>query len=135
MPVNSVTLRRSVEQFADLLQRRADATAIRQETTTLSATLIGSAVRRLAGAKRLIIVPDRYLHAVPFAALVNPATGALLPGVLFQTGSARIVTTTNYPGVRVNAGARIDNNNAAFAQRVGNLRGNSAPSLTRHCPL
>ena len=78
VPINSVTLRRSVEQFADLLQRRADATAIRQETTTLSAMLIGSAVQRLAGAKRLIIVPDRYLHAVPFAALVNPATGRYL---------------------------------------------------------
>lgn len=67
-------LRRLVTHFDDLLQRRAGLAAIEADSAALYRVLIEPVARHLAGASSLVIVPDRDLHAVPFAALMNTAT-------------------------------------------------------------
>jgi CHAT domain-containing protein len=78
VPVKPAELRQSVERFVDLLQRHGDLADVREQSAALYRILIGPVARPLAGAKRIIIVPDRQLHAVPFAALLNPATHRML---------------------------------------------------------
>src|SRR5262249_10248875 len=72
--VESATLRRSVDHFTDLLQRLAELGAVQQQARALSRTLFDPVARRVGSAKHLVIVPDRFLHGVPFSALFNEAT-------------------------------------------------------------
>jgi CHAT domain-containing protein len=71
-------LRRDVAHLADLLQRRADLPGIDAAVARLSEPLLRPVAQRIGAARRLIIVPDRHLHSVPFAALRNPLNGRRL---------------------------------------------------------
>ncbi len=73
VPIPSRTLRASVEHFRDLLQQRAPVESVQAEGARLRRILIDSVGPRLAAARRLIVVPDRELHAVAFSALYDPA--------------------------------------------------------------
>ena len=69
-------LRDEVERFRELVERRRG-TLLRRELDEQSARLgrilLGPAASRMARAQRLLIVPDRVLHLVPFAALRDPS--------------------------------------------------------------
>jgi CHAT domain-containing protein len=64
-------LRSAIEHCNDLLQRRSPIEAVQQQLAVLYQLLIKLVSGDLAGADRLIIVPDRQIHAVPFAALYD----------------------------------------------------------------
>jgi CHAT domain-containing protein len=68
------TLRRMVNHFDDLLQRRADVALLQNDAKLLYQSLISPVAPHIAGATEVVIVADRELQALPFAALVNPAT-------------------------------------------------------------
>jgi CHAT domain-containing protein len=70
---SQLTLRSMVERFTDLLQHRGDVVAAQQQGAALYRLLIEPVAAELAGFERLIIVPDRELHAIPFAALYDSA--------------------------------------------------------------
>jgi len=69
VPVRRSAVRTLVEHAVDLLQHRGDITAIRRETAALDRLLIVPVSAELSGVERLIIVPDRQLHTIPWAAL------------------------------------------------------------------
>lgn len=58
-------------------RRRAAGEVLPQQTTTLSEMLFGQLKGKLQG-RRFLIVPDRSLQLIPFAALTNPETGETL---------------------------------------------------------
>jgi CHAT domain-containing protein len=60
-----------VERCDDILQHRGDLAAVHREAAALHRLLIAPVSAQIAGAERLIIVPDRQLHAVPWAALYD----------------------------------------------------------------
>ena len=64
-------LRTAIERCNDLLRRRSTIQAVQQQLAILYQILIRPAMPELAGAERLIIVPDRQIHQVPFAALYD----------------------------------------------------------------
>jgi CHAT domain-containing protein len=64
-------LRMAIEHCNDLLQRRSTIEAAQQQLAVLYQLLIKPVSGELAGADRLIIVPDRQIHTVPFAALYD----------------------------------------------------------------
>jgi len=66
-----VLLRTAIERCNDLLRRRSTIQAVQQQLAILHQILIRPAMPELAGAERLIIVPDRQIHQVPFAALYD----------------------------------------------------------------
>jgi CHAT domain-containing protein len=72
-PVNTANLRRLIEHCADGLQRRADVAAVQRDSASLYRLLIAPIAPAIANAHELIIVPDRQLNAVPFAALYDTA--------------------------------------------------------------
>jgi CHAT domain-containing protein len=73
-----VALRALVERCDDLLQHRASLAAVLKEDAALYRLLIGPIAAELAGAEQVIIVPDRRLHTIPFAALYDTARGRYL---------------------------------------------------------
>jgi len=60
-----------VETFVEEIRRRAPAGGIRGDAAALHRLLVAPIEPRLAGAGELVIVPDRQLYAVPFAALYD----------------------------------------------------------------
>ena len=68
-----VALRTAIEHCNDLLQRRSPIEAVQQQLAVLYQLLIKPLSSELTGADRLTIVPDRQIHAVPFAALYDAA--------------------------------------------------------------
>ncbi|MEK6374845.1 MAG: CHAT domain-containing protein [Acidobacteriota bacterium] len=70
-PVNRAQLRARIETFIDAIQRRADIGIVEREAAALFDMLIRPIGGRITGVRRLTIVPDRQLHAVPFAALLD----------------------------------------------------------------
>lgn len=66
-----LALRSSVERFVDLLQHRGDVAAVNRASADLHHLLIAPVSAQLAGTDRLIIVPDRELHTIPWAALYD----------------------------------------------------------------
>ncbi|HXH41677.1 MAG TPA: CHAT domain-containing protein, partial [Thermoanaerobaculia bacterium] len=77
-PAAQAAVRTLVEQSVDLLQHRGDMEAVHRATAALYRQLIVPVARELAGANRLIIVPDRQLHTVPWAALWDAPRGRYL---------------------------------------------------------
>jgi len=69
VPAKRATVRALVERSVDLLQHRGDIAAIDRETAALDRLLIVPVSAELAGVDSLIIVPDRRLHTIPWAAL------------------------------------------------------------------
>jgi CHAT domain-containing protein len=74
VPINAGALRRAVEHSNDLLQRRGDAAVARRELAALDRILIAPVLPLLRGVRRLAIIPDGHLSAVPFNALYDAAT-------------------------------------------------------------
>lgn len=66
VPIERKTLGARVLTFARHLQAREDVLA---ESQALHTLLIAPALRHIGGARELVIVPDRQLHILPFAAL------------------------------------------------------------------
>jgi CHAT domain-containing protein len=64
-------VRTAIEHCNDLLQRRGTLTAVQQQLAGLYRLLIKPVQAQLTGVDRLIILPDRQIHAVPFAALYD----------------------------------------------------------------
>jgi CHAT domain-containing protein len=71
--INAGTLRVLIEHCADLLQRRADIAAVQQDAASLYRLLIAPVAAALIGAEELVIIPDRQLNSIPFAALYDTA--------------------------------------------------------------
>jgi CHAT domain-containing protein/predicted negative regulator of RcsB-dependent stress response len=74
VPAESDSVRASSAHFRDLLQRRASLESVQSAAASLHRILIGSVAQNLREARHLIVVPDRELNAVPFAALYDPAS-------------------------------------------------------------
>jgi CHAT domain-containing protein len=70
---DDAALRRLAEHFGDLLQRRGDMALIEKDAAALHHSLIAPVAPHIASATELVIVPDRELHAIPFAALYDAA--------------------------------------------------------------
>jgi CHAT domain-containing protein/tetratricopeptide (TPR) repeat protein len=66
-----VAMRTAIEHCNDLLQHRSTLAAVQQQLAVLYQLLIKPVRAELVGVERLIIVPDRQIHAVPFAALYD----------------------------------------------------------------
>jgi CHAT domain-containing protein len=60
-----------ITQFSGRLRRRAPLGEIRSDAAALHALLIAPLERLLAGKTELVIIPDREVHSVPFAALYD----------------------------------------------------------------
>jgi CHAT domain-containing protein len=78
IPRDAASMQASVEHMRELLERRAPIEGVQSASADLHRILIGSAAAKIAGARQLILVPDRELNTVPFAALFNPASGRYL---------------------------------------------------------
>jgi CHAT domain-containing protein len=74
VPIETGVLRRTIEHADDLLQRRGDIAAAHRDLEALDRLLMAPVLPHLRGVKRLIIVPDRQLSAVPFNALRDAVT-------------------------------------------------------------
>jgi len=72
------SLDRMVSDYLDTVRKRASQTELNRSSGVLFDALIGPVRDRLEGAKRLVIVPDGPLHAVPFAALYDTASRSVL---------------------------------------------------------
>jgi CHAT domain-containing protein len=68
-----LAVRALTERFDDLLQHRGDLEAVQREASALHRVLIAPVAADLAGVTRLIVIPDRDLHAIPFTALYDAA--------------------------------------------------------------
>jgi CHAT domain-containing protein len=62
-----------VDRSNDLLLRRSSKAVVQTVTASLQRLLIAPIAREITGADRLIVVPDRQLHTLPFAALFDVA--------------------------------------------------------------
>lgn len=60
-----------VEQFADHVRRRAPLREVRSDGAALYALLLAPLEGLLAGRSEIVVIPDRELHVVPFAALYD----------------------------------------------------------------
>ncbi|MEA2414333.1 MAG: hypothetical protein QOI58_990 [Thermoanaerobaculia bacterium] len=64
-------LRTAIDRCNDLLQHRSAIQSVQQQLAVLYQILIKPVAMQIGGADRLIIVPDRQIHEVPFAALYD----------------------------------------------------------------
>jgi CHAT domain-containing protein len=69
--VSPALLRTAIERCNDLLQHDNTIQSVQQQLAVLHRVLIEPVAAEVAGADRLIIVPDRQIHEVPFAALYD----------------------------------------------------------------
>ena len=69
----SAEIQTLVDRSNDLLRRRSSTAVVQAATASLQRLLIAPIAREITGADRLIIVPDRQLHTLPFAALFDVA--------------------------------------------------------------
>jgi len=76
--IDREVLAERVASFAELIRRRAPVAEVRQEGAALYQLLIAPLQPRLAGIDRLVVVPDRDLYALPFAALYDAPPGRYL---------------------------------------------------------
>jgi CHAT domain-containing protein len=75
VPLAAAELTAQVAAFAHQLRRGSAEAALAEE---LYRVLIGPLTAELPAGCRLVVLPDKALHALPFAALVDPATGRYL---------------------------------------------------------
>ena len=71
----AAAVRALVERCNDLLQNRGDLASLQREAAALHRLLIAPVASVLAGIDTLVIVPDRQLHTLPFAALFDASRG------------------------------------------------------------
>jgi CHAT domain-containing protein len=74
MEIERRELETQVAGFAERIRRRSGVEDVREEASALRRILIEPLRSQLVGVRELIIVPDRQLHALPFAALWNAET-------------------------------------------------------------
>ncbi|HYI11804.1 MAG TPA: CHAT domain-containing protein [Thermoanaerobaculia bacterium] len=74
IPIDRAELGAVIASFADAIRRNAPLPRIEAGAEAMHRLLIAPLGQRLAGIRELVIVPDRQLYAVPFAALRNPVT-------------------------------------------------------------
>jgi len=67
----STEIQTLIDRSNDLLRRRSSTAVLEAATASLHRILIAPVVGKLTGANHLIIVPDRQLHTLPFAALFD----------------------------------------------------------------
>lgn len=67
-----------VEQVLGQLRRREAGPALGSGLRELHRTLLSPVVGAVRGARALVVVPDKILHLLPFAALADPGTGRYL---------------------------------------------------------
>jgi CHAT domain-containing protein len=78
-PVSASRLRTVISRVRWLLrQSDSDDVRLRTELADLYTELITPVAPSLSNVRTLVVIPDGPLHALPFAALVNPATGRYL---------------------------------------------------------
>ena len=78
-PIGAPRLKALISRVRWLLrQSGSDDVRLRAELTELYKELVTPIAPSLSGVRTLIVIPDGALHALPFAALVNPATGRYL---------------------------------------------------------
>jgi CHAT domain-containing protein len=65
------TIQGLIEHCDSLLKERADSASVQRTTAALYQLLIAPITSEIVGSDSLIIVPDRQLHTVPFAALLD----------------------------------------------------------------
>jgi CHAT domain-containing protein/tetratricopeptide (TPR) repeat protein len=70
-PASPVSLRMAIDRCEYLLQHRGAIGDVQQQLAALYLILIKPIAAELAGADRLVIVPDRQIHEVPFGALYD----------------------------------------------------------------
>jgi len=68
---SSAEIQTLIDRSNDLLRRRSSTAVVEPVTASLHRLLIAPVAARLAGANHLIVVPDRQLHTLPFAALFD----------------------------------------------------------------
>lgn len=71
VPIDRQQLSSLVAQFADRVRRRAPVREIESDGAALYALLVAPLGELLAGRQELVVIPDRELHIVPFAALYD----------------------------------------------------------------
>lgn len=76
--VSREALRRQVASYRALIEARTPEPAIRAASQALGALLVPAELSRSSPLGPLAIVADGFLNSVPFASLVDPATGRLL---------------------------------------------------------
>lgn len=74
IPAGTDELSRRVTIYRRLLEARRAGALARQSAEELYRILIDPVASRLAGVKRLVIIPDGVLHAIPFSGLLDPHT-------------------------------------------------------------
>lgn len=77
-PISRADLETRIASFVSRIRRRAPLADVHADAEALHRLLIAPVSPRLAGVDEIVVIPDRQLHAVPFAALRNPATGKYL---------------------------------------------------------
>jgi CHAT domain-containing protein/tetratricopeptide (TPR) repeat protein len=77
LPTPASEIRRAVRAMLESL-RRPDVAFDRDGAGRLYAMLVGPVQERLAGKRRLCIVPEEELYSIPFNALIDPASGQFL---------------------------------------------------------
>ncbi|HKI02904.1 MAG TPA: CHAT domain-containing protein [Thermoanaerobaculia bacterium] len=77
LPVTRAALARSIHRARAALRAGEDGRTIR-ELRDLHQQLIGPVTSALAGAREVVFVPDREIHLLPFAALIDPGSGRYL---------------------------------------------------------
>jgi CHAT domain-containing protein len=78
LPIGAEDLTRRVTAYRRLLEAGSTGLPARRAAEDLYRILLQPVSSRLAGAARIVVVPDGALHAVPFAGLVDPATSQFL---------------------------------------------------------
>lgn len=78
VPATPLAVRALVERYTDLLQHRGKLPDIQNSSAALYKLLIEPVAHVVSGTRRLVVVPDREIHTVPFAALYDPAHGRYL---------------------------------------------------------
>jgi CHAT domain-containing protein len=76
--VDRRALEARIGAFADRIRRRVPEPELRRESAALHRLLVAPLLDRLAGIQELVLVPDRQLHALPFAALWDAEQGRYL---------------------------------------------------------
>src|SRR6185436_15216717 len=78
IPLSAGTLTAQVEKARGLLRRNESGPALGTLLRDFHRTLLAPVAGPIRTARALVVVPDKILHLLPFAALVDPSTGRYL---------------------------------------------------------
>ena len=71
-------LAQTSSRFSSMISARASAAEIKAIASQLHEVLIAPLAAEIQGTRRLVIIPDKWLHFVPFAALFDPGASQFL---------------------------------------------------------